>query len=550
MNLVFGFLVLVSGIGIVVWHMVRPNFRDLRISVAEFLPDFEQSQARRTRISLAAPLRSVAFMTRLAILATMIAALWSHLLPPPPMSMAGADAHLRIVLDGSPSMTLATRVADARHAVGRLTSHMNEVQDGACVDLVDVTTAPRIVPRTAVADRLATPSPATDGVRATALLGALALDLANPECPGPVTHAAFVTDIPRMLVPPTVFDGPVVWWQIGDPLENVALEEVRLSGGGLTGATPTIDISARKYGGEGTPPKLALTKDATRVEIEMTPDISREHGWTAALPYPGAGTLSVELVDGGAFDGDDRLRVTLPALDRLSVDWQLPDLPRPAAFDQGGQTDLLVARFNPASNIPADRPVILLYDGWERPSTSADIGAFIQDHPLLELVNFDVLEPRLPLGLTTLPDGFEAVLLDNSQGGRAIIAARTAPPGVLAPAPSFADPDTRALSLTLLGNALGFALAPGGEPSTAATRPHTVRLAASGDEIRDPLHESDTNRALTEAPDLAPLSSAARAQTSARLKERDINWVPWLMLLAALALLAERAVSLRWRSPA
>ncbi|WP_238364624.1 hypothetical protein [Mesobacterium pallidum] len=541
-----GPLVLLAGAALLAWHMVRPNFRDLRISAAEFLPEFDQSQARRNRFQWKLPLRSLPFLARMVILGAITFALWSHLLPPPPTPGGATPTHLRIVLDGSPSMALGTRAADARAAVETLSATVLAAHPGACFDLVHVGAASVLVPGAMVAAHLDRAVPARDGVAAQALLAALAGTAAAPDCPGPVTHAAIVSDVPAMQVSETLFAGPVAWWQVGAPLENAALGGLRLVGGGLAGVAPRIEVSAHVHGAGGTAPRLAVARGAARAEVTMQRDLARAGGWQAILPYPGPGPLTVTLLDGGAYSGDDRLRATLPDLGRIAVDWQAPDLPRPAAFDAGGTADPLVARLDALPGVPTDRPVILFHDGWDQRDAGAAIGAFVQDHPLLDLVNLDVLEPRLPRGLAALPPGFQPVLMTSRDGGRAVLAVRSDPPGVILPAPTATESQARALGLLMLGNALRHVLSPEARPEGLPV----TRLDAAGDEIADPLWESDTFRDLAPPPDLAPLTRSAPDPAAAGRAQHDAGWVPWLMLLAALALLAERVLGLGWRARA
>ena len=360
-----------SGVALLAWHLVRPNFRDLRISMAEFLPDLQQSSALRGRISLVPPIASPPFLLRMLVLAAMVAALWSSLLPRLPDANNDTTTHLRIVLDLSPSMGLGSRLDSAAHAIDVIRSRMEERHPNSCIDIALVGETIRTVEINLIDVLLTSIRTEAHGIPASSLLSAL--ELPGGKCTSRPTHGVMVTDLPP--TPNTGgFDGVLAWWQLGSPLPNFALTGLHLTGIGLGSEEPSLIVSAYGYGSVNATPTLSLTGPSGKSHAEMRPDVSRTGSWTAELPYSGAGIYEIALNQGGAYEGDDRVRTELPDLLRPAVDWQFADLSRPPGLSQGNRKDTLVTGFVPTA-IPSDRPALLLYDGW-RKSREARIGFF------------------------------------------------------------------------------------------------------------------------------------------------------------------------------
>lgn len=105
------------------------------------------------------------------------------------------------------------------------------------------------------------------------------------------------------------------------------------------------------------------------------------------------------------------------------------------------------------SQAPDGVPVLAAHDGWAGRVAPGRLGAFLDD-PVLDPINLDALEQRMPAGLQgPLPEGFVPVL--TAQDGAVLVARRGAPPGLIVPAPvASADPEVKALSYTLFFSAL------------------------------------------------------------------------------------------------
>lgn len=535
-----------TGLALFAWHMVRPNFRDLRISMAEFLPDLPDSTAPRNRVSLVPPVGSLPFVLRMFMLAAVVAALWSYLFPPPPNSTDLGPVHLRIIVDMSPSMGLADdRAGAVQSAVDAVAAHMASGAQDACLDLALVGDTTTLVPWSRTAQSISGSERAKAGVPASAFLAALSLASRTSGCIGPPSMATVISDLPPMPITQAIFPGPLVWWQLGDPLPNVALETINVTGGGLGGAGPILLATARSYGGAGSKaPRIRIETPNSETEGDMRPDLSRAGVWTLEVPFQGAGPYHFALLDGGLFGGDDRLSGQIRDLKRPAFDWRLTSIALPAAFADGEASGILVAALGTVP-VPTDRPAILTYDGWSSAQPLAQIGTFVQDDPLLQGVNFDVLETNLPTGQFDLPPGFEAVLMSDQNGGTPIIATRADPPAIILPSPIFDGSDRQSLSFVLFGNALR--LVAGSTLGDGVTFRH---VDASGTEFAGALYESDTARALTDPPDLSTLDAGGVSAAEGSQTPEEIAWVPWLLALALTALVAERLLGVAWRPTA
>lgn len=534
---VLAFLVAPAALGILVWHLVKPAVRDLRISMARFLPDFEPSRAPKVRVSLVPPVGSVPFWLRVVLIALISIALWPQFLPPLERDTSGQ--RVRVIVDRSPSMQVGERLdlaRDAARAVGDFVASMQE----ACLETVLVDGVSMTLVDGASDTGFAAPVRADQGMPASALLRAL-MPILSAGCDGPPTRAVIVTDLPPQSVAADLFGGAVIWWQVGEPAANLAIADVRVTGGGISDDDPRLEVLVSAFGWEGDAPRVAIANGGQSDEITLRADPHRAGGWSGALPYLGDGETDLWLMSQDALASDDRLRVDVPVLDALAVDWALNALPRPAAFVPGGADDLRVQEYQANMVVPGDRPVVLGYGGWGA-SQAGQVAFFQHQHPVLNGVNFDVLERHMPQGLDRLPPGFVPVLRADGPGSPVIVAIRAVPRGVIVPLPVNGGP-ARDLSRLLFANALRWTAA---QNDQRALDPRHV--TARGVTVRNALMESDTARPAAPAPDLSVLNDPAEASVRDPRTEPSV-WVPWLLVAALLVFLAERGFGLIWRRP-
>jgi hypothetical protein len=268
-----------------IWHLVRPSFRSLRVSMAHLLPDPPASRAPRSRISPVPPMGSPAFWLRMALAGLVIAALMAHLLPP--TATAPDTRRLRIVLDASPSMTVGDRFDQARAVVREVLSHGADAAD-LCIDLVIAGASGGPIRAERIEAALASLEPGGAGMPADRLIAALSGALPG-GCGGAPTNAAIVTDLPPRPIPSAQFPGVALWRQVGAPAANVALTDVSVRGGGLGGARPSVIVRAQVFGAPVASPRIIFEDPEGARTVSLVADPARAGGWTVALPFRGPG---------------------------------------------------------------------------------------------------------------------------------------------------------------------------------------------------------------------------------------------------------------------
>lgn len=524
-------LAILAGLAALAWYLQRPAPRDLRLSFARLLPDPPGTPRRVPRLALSPPLRSAAFWLHLLAVALAVAALWADLR----LRLATPDPRigLRIVVDVSHGMaTVADGVSrlNLARAAAREEAAAARAAAGSAPYCDEVILAARTLRRAALSD-LETVAALPEGADALALLEA-----ARQEDAGcAITHVTVLSDLPAPVIAWPPGAPPLRWVQVGAPVPNAAIAEVRHVPPQLDGTPAALIVTLDTFGDAGVP-SLVLSGPGGEVRPALEPSLDRPGRFVARMA-PGAGGAHVaRLDDGGAYGGDDRVVFDLAPPDALAVDWRLPGLPVPRGVRPSAQAGLKVLPLADLGTLPAGAAgaaVVAVYPGWPG-AAPGGIGAFVEDRALLGAINLDVLERRMPAPIPApLPPGFLPVLTDAAGG--AVLARRAQPPGVIVPEPvRGADADVTALSLTLFYSALHDLS--GGSETPLALRWET----AAGQAVAEAWKESDTARPLSPSPPppdyAAPVAEAPQQPV----------W-PLLLVVAMGALLVERLLSLRGR---
>jgi len=524
-----------SALALLAAYLRRPRvIRRLRLGSARFLADF--SPARRSRRALAPLTASRLFTIRMGFLAAIAAALLFTVNTDPPDVRTRLG--LRIIVDTTASMSVAgategtTRAQEARKLVEALVTAKKAQAQAEHFPLctrifaVDRETRPisgdgpdLLLPRHQGGDpRMLT----------TAALGD------DPSCPP--THAIVVTDRRKPAVPAAADGRAVLWWQVGRPLPNDAIEAVRVDADPLITGPATVRFNVHRYG-----PAAARAAAVTGPGgiVLAARGCSRHSTSEFCFEAKAAGRYTIALPGSDAFPGDDRAVVDVPQMKALAVDWRLRDEPPPAALAvDTGPGAIIVARAEDRPDI-SSRRAVLIGGRWHPGAAAAKLGFFNPDDPLLEDVNVDLIEQAAPSALPA-PEGFvRAAAIDGSD----IVAHRAGPRAALIPPPLTA-PDAAAplrnASLLLLANALRYVSADASVPPAAV-----AFVDADGHELPDARFESDT----AEDGDRTDLT-AAIAPGRLRVGGAGEPLWPWI-IVAALAILAvERALALPWRRAA
>ncbi len=580
-----------AAVATLAFHMVRPNFRELRLSVSRFLPDLPRSQAPRNRFALSLPMRSLPFLLRSGVMLSGLLAL-ANTLPGAPPDRATASG-LRIVIDVSSSMAVpgdegsgppASRL-DLAHEAALAAHHAflaraqppngpgSEVEV-ACIEVITAGAEIRSIGRyddASATDALVNALRQVVPEDAGSPVGRLLQALSRPseiECAA--SHALVISDRARPATD-SGFPGLLLWHQIGQPVPNTAISGARLKGGGLVGEVAEVEIAIQTYGADPGEIVLSVLRDGAPLRPRLVRDPSRSGGWLAAVPAEDGGRLDISVAPEGAFKGDDRITLDIPDMSGLHVDWRL-DTPSPIlglsgrALGEGsvdGTRSILVVPYGDAS-FDHDGPILALYPGWQA-REGATIGPFVQDHPLLAGLDFDVFEANAPATALELPEGAAMVIRPSGASESAFwIAARDGPRIAVVPEPlRTGDANRRNMSILLFLNALAWVAA-----EDAQSPLFVSYLGPNVEPFPNPLMESDTAAAATRLPDYAlfemapealPRDAGSAGTDGNTLDEATAGPQPgpavidpvkpiaaWLIAATLVLILAERSFGLIW----
>ena len=520
----------VCGIVLLVLYMRKPPISRLRISAARFLLGSDLRKHQPKRLSVTAPMRRWRFWVRMAMLALLATALWTVSLPThfPPYARIG----LLVVVDTSYSMT--TRSSDGSRFDEAL-ALLSRLQDAAdalagkvpvCTITYAADTRARWIGDLAGAlTQLSEIGPSARGGTA-AILRKMAHFEPNTCRP---TQVVVVTDLPKPAMDRSDSDGaPVAWLRVGQPKPNASVLHVSADTGGLVRRPQRIHVDVASdpplretrvsvIGPDGE----TLTTDEVETDAE---DVRR-----LAFAPDVAGTYYVTLSDGGAYAGDDRVRVRLEFGGRLRVAWQVPtSMPNLPGWEESqvGAPDLLVAPLSASGSAPLSLRTVGAY----RPEAGARVGFFIEEHPLIDGVSLDVFEHHAPQPVNDLPEGYKAVL--TAMDGAPWIAVREQPRSVIVPDLATSGSESvRNLSTTVFFNALRWLM------HRETRLLESAWLTPEGEVIEDGRNEATpaAKEATTEPPPINPVWRSGQ--------RKEPLW-PWLVLAAILMALIERALTL------
>ncbi|MCW2243152.1 vWA domain-containing protein [Azospirillum canadense] len=408
-------------VALVVIYMRQPSFRALSLSAARFLLDLPEPTATRRRWSVAVPLRSPSFWMQAAVLALLLAAVLLET-----WRVAGAPrARLGVwlVVDTSYSMTTrqggTTRFDLARETAGRAIARADAQRTGdtACfrISSFDLKRIDRLSDGGADAARAAlaglTPQPiGTDLSAATAAL-------AEPPADGcPISHVVVITDRPAPALPPDA-ERALVWIDVGQPVDNIGIEAVDVQRDPFTGAAREVVASITAWGGRPADARATVFGPDGQPVAERQAAWSPYGPWRVAFQPDRPGTYRIAVSPAGAYDGDDAAEVEVNAGVGLRVDWRLADkrLPERLGWTNDAGRPMLKVVSDAAQAGP--EPTLVVGAGY-RAGGASRVALFADRHPILDGVNFDVLDgagmaaARFP---ASFPAGFRTVAADAAR---------------------------------------------------------------------------------------------------------------------------------------
>lgn len=518
--------------------------------MAHLLPEPPDSRSPRRRFAFRELLGSRRFWARVTCLSLLLASLW-------PLNFSRTsnpleDIRVRIFVDTSASMAVkedsGTRLDEARSIASTILGTFGNTKSDGCADLALVSDLVQIIPVERIPLTLTEISATDRGASPKALVSALRLNR-DEGCGGVPSHAVVISDLASPVVTDDIYAGHLIWYQVGGPADNVAIQDVQVQTGGLRGREPHLQIEVNHFGTAPNDLRIDVEHPLGRSEVSLSRDAERSSRWSAAFPIGQVGTFTLTLTDGGAFAGDDRVTVHVGPIVTAPVDWQLTEVPRPSGFSLPGRSGatILVASYPGRNEALPSNNFVLTYDGWPSPSDSVRIGPFMHNHPILDSVNFDALEQTPPRGVVVseYQQLHNVVQADEVNRLRTWVAVRDSPRGAIVPKPEFGGGQNReALSLLLFFNALKWVA-----DSFELPPPKLQWQDSNGHTFHRALAESDTARPLAESPSLALLREPPRSGLhNASEDQQSGSWAAWLILLALAIMVVERVIGPVWAS--
>jgi hypothetical protein len=549
-----------AGLCVIAFHLVSPNFRDIRLSMAHLMPPPPKSQASKYRFSLRNLVASWLFWLRFLCVVLIAMALYPMALTVPvPVPEAGAQ-HFRLIFDVSASMGVENRdgqprIIEASVLGARALEQMTQIETEAsdvCIDVAFVAGGVTFAPMPQGLARVTAAVPYAQGSPMATLISALTL-AAPTGCNTTPTHVVVVTDQPPQTVNQAAFSGHLMWQQVGAARDNLAIWSVDVTAATLRQTTPMIDIRIASF---GTMPRSVTAEfegPNGASTVAMRRDETRAGGWRADVAFDGAGTYRVRLLDGGAMLVDDTVELELGAVDRVAVDWRLETITRPSSLLEvvEGDTTIVVAPYQGADMVLPEGPFVLVYDGWSNmaggpPQT---IGPFMRDHPILAGINFDVLERVAPRPASLSEElGLAHVIRPNTGAGTWVgvrDTIRDTARGAIVPlAFGSASEDVSGLSRLMFYNALSW-VAKGHSADVAVLR----YVDQNGETVPNARVESNTARALSDSASLSFLRDPVRVADAGDPSgpiTRNSPATPWLIGSTIILILLERLFGLIW----
>lgn len=541
-------------VGLVVFYLTRPYFRRINLSASRFVQPSPANRAADRRFSLRSLLLSPPFYLQLLVL---VIALLAFLLPACRDAGATTGIALAVAIDTSASMTTtegdATRYDLALAEADRLAAALTQLPAGqlTCLEAYAFdderrplgATTPGALPAllAGVAPR---PLP-TD----LPLLRSLAEPVEGHDCP--LTHLIVLTDQPAPeWVEKTPLGANLIWRGVGQPVTNVGLLSLEYTQAVQFGGVGNVLVEVAAYAADGPPATttLRITDPSGQVWPDRIIDWAQPGSNRLLLSPTVSGRYRLELVPGDAYAYDDMALIDVEIPEGVRVDWRLSDRTFPDAMGWrlgDGPVDLRVVGYvaDPPTllgRLAEDVPTLIVGDAYRRAPSPARVDFFVEAHPLLADLNFDVAESLAIAGVSLAEETqLDPVLAgDSGPEPRAAVwlAVRQSPPAAYVPGlPDNSDPNLGAFSLTVFLNAVRWLLQ-AREPAALFTPTTTDQPEPAGTRLALHRGEGDTARPADSVGDFTDL------RPGAVVAEGSPVW-PMIVALLAVVLLIERALA-------
>ncbi len=538
--------------GLIAIYMSRPRFKKLPLSAARFLHDLPPAKHSPMRMALALPVTSLLFWLQVLMVAALLGAL---LLASFQLNQAGGRAlGLWVLVDTSYSMSTRdgeeTFFDRARAEAAALIREAESSAGGAsfCARLSsfdlerrDISTARDTV---GIDNTLAALEPRPFGTDLALPTAAINL-AANPDCP--ITHVAVVTDRPAPLIDVEPDGRQVIWQDVSRPVTNVAIGEASAAWDVFSGELEVIRVPVQIHGRRGQDVALRVFDPTGALVAEDALRWSRDGTDTVLFEPRVSGEHRMALSIGDAYDGDDLATLVVPEEGQVRVDWRTTSTEAvrrlgwlTADVGSGGTDDaegppVRLRVVGDPEELSETVPSLMIGRGYN-PGNESRIAFFEGEHPILEGVNFDLLD-RSGLIPVQLPEGFTALVAGDDGG--AFVGIRAEPRALIVPGlPTDGEGMLDRASLLLFFNALRWLL----EGDSVDLQQQY--FDAIGREVRARADESETATPPRSRPAPGALEPVAHSQI------QGLPLWPFAVTLAALMFALERFLAARRRLPA
>lgn len=420
-------------------HMFRPNVEPRWLSAAQFFGKLHPPKTRIPRWRVANPFKSPLLWVQLLVLALLFYAVYSvyvtQLVP------SGVGVGVWLLVDTSASMGVpdrfGTRLDAARNQAALLADRLRIAsQDGPVCLQVDAFDLERRNLQTATQEIGAIHrSLQTLDARPLGTDLGLALSGRNLVSQGintgcAITHLVVISDQPAPVWAAETGAVEVIWLSVGKPVDNTGLTQIRAVQNALTGLVDKVEVRLQSYG-SGRPNVIVKITKPSGDRLEDSPVAWSVDGSARVTFSPDPpGLWQIEVSPTGAYSWDDRAGLEILPEERVLVDWQLPNPEWAATLGWQLESNRPHLRVVPVGWPLDDIPTLVVGEGYSGSNSVQEIQDFKESHPLLNDLNFDVVE-TLPLPSGPLLEGFEAVL--RGADGGIWIAERKDPPAVYIP---------------------------------------------------------------------------------------------------------------------
>ena len=456
---------------LVILYMFRPYYQPFEISSAEFF-ETVKGPAISLRFNILSLVTSAPFWVQLFILGSLLLAvlLSDRGLPQAPAESIG----VLLAIDTSASMSTIdgnqTRMDTAKQEITTVRAFVGDLHEAYpdvrfCESLMTFDSGGvRVqdgIPIENIKHRALGTATASLQVWLESILSGDAQQN-NTLCQP--THVVVITDVtaPEWV---TQSEIPIIWRDVGEPVDNVGIVSIDPQGSELFGWNGSVEISITAY---GTPPATTFISilDANNNLID-----SRDLSWSVAttqsrtFQLPTAGDYTVMITPEDSYLYDNQATIRVDNFQNIRYSWELPT---PLPFDLSAvgwelsPNNPNIRIVSSSAELQSGIPTIIVGNEYRQATDSHAITYFEEETGILDRISLDAAQSlhigQSPFITSLTPDLYTVILADDSD--TVLVAMNDSAPFVTIPGPPMidADPELNSFSQTLFFNAVRWLL--------------------------------------------------------------------------------------------